>query len=78
MPDCDACGDALDPDRDKAGGRYRDRCLPCIRAAVDAVPHVRSCEVDDCRVCLDHREDEGTQVPTDPAAGKRQSGLGRW
>jgi len=31
MPDCDDCGDPLDPERDKnTAGHYRDCCLPCI------------------------------------------------
>jgi len=77
MATCDACDAALDPERDKAGGRYRDRCLPCIREAVDAVPHVHACEERDCPVCRDHRRDDATQVPSDPEE-RSQSAIGTW
>jgi len=59
---CDSCGDALDADRDKAGGRYRDKCLPCIRTSVADQPrHVDTCEDAACVVCRDYREEFGTE-----------------
>jgi hypothetical protein len=60
MPTCEACGDALDPDRDKAGRRYRDRCRPCLDALAAAIPsHVETCDAADCPVCADYREEFG-------------------
>jgi len=55
---CEECGDELDPERDKAGGRYRDRCLPCLRAIAAEIPtHVDTCDAADCPVCRDYREE---------------------
>jgi hypothetical protein len=72
---CADCGDALDPDRDRdSAGQYRERCFPCLRDAVDAVPHVHTCECERCPVCRDHRQDPGTQV----RSGRAQTTVGEW
>jgi len=65
---CDSCGDALDPDRDKSRGRYREDCLPCLLSRAEPERHVDTCEDAACVVCLDYREEFGTERPeTDQA-----------
>jgi len=67
--ECGTCGDPLDADRDKAGGRYRDDCMPCIRERVrPRERHVDTCEDGACVVCRDYREEFGTErTETDQA-----------
>jgi len=60
---CETCGEALDPDRDKAGGSYHAKCLPCLRAqAVGRDKHVHTCDKDPCSVCLSWRAERKEQA----------------
>jgi len=60
---CETCDDALDPDRDKAGGSYHAKCLPCLRAqTVGRDKHYHQCTDDGCLVCRDYREERIEQA----------------
>jgi hypothetical protein len=53
---CEACDAALDPERDKAGGSYHAKCLPCLqKQAAGRDKHAHTCEQDPCSVCLSWR-----------------------
>jgi len=52
---CETCGDELDPDRDKAGGCYHTKCLPCLRSqAYGRDKHYHQCTEESCLVCRDY------------------------
>ena len=55
---CEACDETLDPDRDKAGGSYHAKCLPCLRAqAHGRDKHYHQCDERECLVCHDYTQE---------------------
>jgi len=61
---CETCGDELDPDRDKAGGSYHAKCLPCLRSqAYGRAKAVHQCDCDgQCLVCRSWRAEKREQA----------------
>lgn len=60
---CETCGETLDPERDKDGGSYHAKCLPCLRAqAVGREKHYHQCDDSDCLVCRDYRAERIEQA----------------
>ena len=60
---CETCGETLDPDRDKAGGSYHAKCLPCLRAqSVGRSKHVHECDTDPCLICRSWRDEKREQA----------------
>jgi len=58
MTECDVCGDDLQTPRDKAGGWWRDRCLPRIREETPDIPDTAVVDTIGYQQWVDKRTDE--------------------
>lgn len=60
---CETCDGELDPERDKAGGSYHAKCLPCLRRqAQGRDKHYHQCTDETCLVCQDYAEERREQA----------------